>query len=304
MPAPPPTALLFQTHFFDRIAARAFARLCAGLPGHVTPFVLIHLPPGAPVPKRLAGVPHHLVRTPELRYAGYPSKCGGEDWDLWGGGHTDLIALHFLRNRPGFGRVWLVEYDVRFSGPWSRFFGAFEDDPSDLICPLIRRREDQPDWMWWPGVRVPEAPAGAPTLCAFMPVWRASAAAIEAVDAAWRAGWAGHSEAIWPTAVARAGLRLLDPGGDGPFTPPALRGRFYTSTMQDVHLAPGTLMWKPPLLRAGSRPDMLWHPVKPFWPRVELRNAVRELRIDLGAARRQLLGRRAGPKPGLDQPRG
>lgn len=304
---PQPTALLFQTHFFDRIAARQFARLRAAVPPHVEPFVLIHLAPGAPLPPRLAGVPHHVVRTPALRYAGYPSKCGGEGWDLWSGGHTDLVALHFFRERPRYARYWLVEYDVRFSGPWSRFFAAFEEEPADFVCPLIRRREDQPDWMWWPGVRVPEGPPGTPTLCAFMPIWRASEAAVAAVDAAWRAGWAGHSEAVWPTAIARAGLSLLDPGGDGPFTPPQLRGRFYTSTMREVHLSPGTMMWKPPLLRPGSRPDMLWHPVKPFWPRVELRNALRELRVDLGAARRMLFRRSGGggdaaPKPKLEAP--
>ena len=289
-----PAALLFQTHFFDRGAARAFARLRAAAPAHYHPCVLIHLPPGAALPRRLAGVPHHVVRTPELQVPAYPTKCGGAGWDLWNGGHTDLIALHFIRAHPKFGRYWLVEYDVRFSGDWRRFLGAFEDEPADFVAPLIRRREDQPDWMWWPTLRIPaEAPDG-PTLCAFLPIWRASRAAVLAVDAAWRAGWGGHSEAVWPTAVARAGLSLLDPGGDGAFTPPALRGRFYSSTMADLHLAPGTLVWKPPLLRPGTRPDMLWHPVKPFWPRAELRNAVRELRVDLGAARRALLSRRAG----------
>ncbi|WP_135466157.1 hypothetical protein [Crenalkalicoccus roseus] len=285
------TALLFQTHFFDRGAARVFARLRRGLPAHYEPWVLIHLPPGAPVPPLLQRVPHHVARTPELRFPPYVTKCGGADWNLWNGGHTDLVPLHFLRAHPEYDRAWLVEYDVRFSGPWYRFFGAFEDHPADFIVPVLRRRTDQPDWMWWHTLRPPVPLAEEEMLCAFMPVWRVSRAGWQAVDAAWRAGWAGHSETVWPTAIARAGLTLLDPGGDGPFTPPALRGRFYSSTMQDIGLAPGTLMWKPPLLRAGSRPDMLWHPVKPFWPRVELRQAVRDLRMDLGAARRRLFAR-------------
>ncbi len=297
------TALLFQTHYFDRGAARQFARLRAALPAHYEPFVLIHLPPGAEVPRRLAGVSHHVVRTPELQYPAYPTKCGGKDWHIWNGGHTDLIALHFFRTHPDYGRYWLVEYDVRFSGDWRRFFGAFEDEAADLVVPLIRRREEQPDWMWWTTVRIPQERPVDPTLCAFMPIWRATHAAFSAVDAAWRAGWSGHSEAVWPTAVARAGLSLLDPGGHGSFTPARLRGRFYTSNMPDLYLAPGTLMWKPSLLRPGTRPDMLWHPVKPFWPRVEMRNAVRELRVDLGAARRALLHRLlrvpvANPSPG------
>jgi len=290
------TALLFQTHFFDRGAARSFARLTRGLPAHYEPHVLIHLPPDAPVPPRLARVPHHVVRTPELRFSAYPTKCGGADWNLWNGGHTDLILLHFLRAHPEYDRSWLVEYDVRFSGPWSRFFAAFEEIDADLIVPVLRRRTDQPDWMWWHTLRPPEPLAPEATLCAFMPVLRVSRAGWQAVDAAWRAGWGGHSETVWPTAIAAAGLSIVDPGGHGPFTPPALRGRFYSSTMADIGLAPGTLMWKPPLYRPGNRPDMLWHPVKPFWPRAELRQALRDLRVDLGAARRRLLAA-LSPRP-------
>lgn len=293
---PPPTALLLQTHYFDRAAARNFARLCAQAPRHYEPFVLIHLPPEAPVPRLLSSVPHHMVRTPELMVPAYTAKCDTSDgtWNLWNGGHTDLIALHFLRMHRRFERAWMVEYDMRFSGHWGRFFETFEADPADFICPLIRRRTDQPDWAWWNTLRPPAPLPPERTLCAFMPIYRVSRAAVQAVDAAWRAGWAGHSETVWPTAIAEAGLRLLDPGGEGPFTPPELRGRFYSSTMHDIGLSPGTLTWKPPLYRAGTRPDMLWHPVKPFWPRVELRQAVRDLRTDLGALRRRWFPPAAG----------
>ncbi|HYZ30952.1 MAG TPA: hypothetical protein VE684_01570 [Crenalkalicoccus sp.] len=284
----PRNALLFQTHFFDRIAAGAFAKLRRGAPPDTEAIVLIHLAPGAPVPERLRRVPHHVVRTDELREPAYAAKCGGAGWSLWEGGHVDLILLHFFRAHPEYDRYWLVEYDVRFSGDWRRFFFPLELLEADLLTPLLRRRADQPDWMWWPTVRVPVPEAGM--LCAFMPIFRVSRAGLAAVDAAWRAGWAGHSEAVWPTAIAAAGLRLADPGGDGPFTPPALRNRFYTATMHTVELSPGTLMWKPSLYRPGSRPDTLWHPVKPFWPRVELRQALHDVRADLYLLRRRLAG--------------
>jgi hypothetical protein len=290
------TAVLFQTHFFDSGSARVFARLQRGLPSGFEALALVHLGLDAPVPAGLRKVPHHIVRTPELRYPPYTSKCGGADWNIWNGGHTDLIMLHFFRAHPEYDCYWMVEYDVRFSGNWRRFFDPLEAVDADFLSPVLRRRADQPGWAWWAGFApaVPLRPEAQ--LCAFMPIYRVSQAGIRAVDAAWRAGWAGHSEAVWPSAIAAAGLRLVDPGGDGPFTPPDLRHRFYSSSMQDVGLAPGTLMFKPPLYRPGSRPDMLWHPVKPFWPRAELRQALRELRADLGRTRRDLLGRLT-PRP-------
>jgi hypothetical protein len=67
MSSPPPTAILFQTHFFDRGGARAFARLAAQCPPHFRPFVLINLKPGEPEPPRLAGVASHVVREPAIR---------------------------------------------------------------------------------------------------------------------------------------------------------------------------------------------------------------------------------------------
>lgn len=281
-------AVLFQTHYFDRGSARVFERLRRQLPKTYEAFVLIHVPPGAPVPPRLAGVPHHVARTPELRYPAYPTKCGGADWNLWNGGHTDLILLHFFRSEPDFDRYWIVEYDVRFSGSWGRFFRRFEEMDADMLVPGLRSRAHNPEWMWWRSFLPPDEMADEAQLCSFMPVYRVSRAGILAVDAAWRAGWAGHSEAVWPTAIAAAGLSVSDLGGDGPFTPPELRGRFYSSTPNDLYLSPGTLLFKPPLYRAGSRPDMLWHPVKPFWPRAELRQGVRDVRVDLGLLRRRL----------------
>src|SRR5215217_1700856 len=126
MAGPRRTALLLQTHFFDHGAARTFARLREQTPPHFEPMVLLHRAPGAPLPPRLAGVPHHVVRTPELRFPAYPAKCGEADWDIWSGGHTDLIALHFARAHPEYERYWVVEYDVRFTGHWRRFFDTFE----------------------------------------------------------------------------------------------------------------------------------------------------------------------------------
>ena len=78
--APPTTALLFQTRFFDRGAARLFDRLRRQCPPNFECFVLMHVPPGTRKPRRLAGVPHHFVTTPEVRALPYPRKNAARDW--------------------------------------------------------------------------------------------------------------------------------------------------------------------------------------------------------------------------------
>ncbi|MGG5808735.1 hypothetical protein [Falsiroseomonas sp. CW058] len=274
---PGTTALLFQTHFFDAWCERAFRRLASACPPHFRPTVLIHLPPGAPLPERLAKVPHHVVRTPEMRVPAYGAKAHGEPWDLWRGGHTDLILLHYFRAQPDHDRYWIIEYDVRFSGDWARFLSAYEEDDTDLLAPGLIDREADPDWYNWPSIAGPrDLPAGQ-QLRAFMPVFRASAAMMRRMDTAYREGWCGHCEGTWPTLAREGGLSFADLGGDGPYTPERYRGRFYSSTPQAVFLAPGTLVFKPAMYRMGRRPDMLWHPVKPFFWRDEVKEGLRDI---------------------------
>jgi hypothetical protein len=282
------TAVLFQTHFFDRWCARAFRHLAAGCPPPLRPVVLIHLSPGAAVPPLLADVPHHVVRTPEMRTPDYPAKSSSESWNLWGGGHTDLLALHYHRAHPGHERVWVVEYDIRFSGDWSRFFAAYDDDPTDLLAPGVIPRAQDPQWYNWPSFVGPGDLEEGMQLRAFMPIYRASAALLREMDAAYRGGWGGHCEATWPSLARAAGLSVADLGGDGPFTPDRYRGRFYSNCPLDAHLAPGTLVFKPAMYRIGRRPDMLWHPVKPFFWRAEVKEGLRDMRRRAGIALRGL----------------
>lgn len=275
------TAVLFQIHYFDRWAEKAFRALRAAAPAHFEFAVLMHLPPGAPVPERVLRYPHHVVRTPELRALPYPAKVGGQQWNLWHDGHTDLIALHYWRAHPNHDRYWVVEYDVRYTGPWRRFFAAFEEDPTDLLAPMLCRRRDFPDWVFWPSLVSPGTPPDdTEAVNSFMPVYRASSRLMQAMDEAYREGWGGHLECSFATVATVRGLGVGDLGGEGEFTHDRYRGRFYSGTPRDVYRAPGTLVFKPTFFRTGSRPDMLWHPVKPFWLGAELRRellAVRSL---------------------------
>jgi hypothetical protein len=239
--------------------------------------VLIHVRAGTPRPALASTVPHHFVTTPEIRNPAYINKSGiGLEWHIWKGGHTDLCALHLFQQQPQFDRYWFVEYDVRFSGRWKDFFSAFDGDQADLLTTTLRRATADPDWMHWPTLWPPRSVGqlGAKDrICGFMPIFRVSRRGMETIDRAYRDGWTGHCEATWPTILNHAGLRIQDIGGEGEFVAPGNRNRFYTNTLGDKELAPGSMVFRPARLRPGRQRNHLWHPVKP--PFVKLREDMR-----------------------------
>lgn len=276
---PASTAVLFQTHFFDARSARQVRRLRKACPPHYDVVVLMHVPPGTPVPPLLQAMPHYFVTTPEIRDPAYTGKSSGPNWSVWAGGHPDLVLLQFTKANPHYERYWLIEYDVRFSGSWATLFAAFEHNDADFLTTSLRTAKENPDWVYWNTLVQPEA-EGPPLadderIVGFPPIYRASRAGVKAVDAAYRAGWAGHCEVTWPTIIRRAGLRVEDIGSSGSFTAPANRGRFYTNNANAWGLRPGSFAYKPARYGAGLKRNMLWHPVKP--PLVTLREDLKRM---------------------------
>ena len=302
--ATPGEAVLFQTHRFGGAEARAFARLQRGAPAGSDVRVLMSMPDGARPPPRLDAVPHEVIRPAELRPARYPRKSapGPQGWDITRDGHTDLLGLAYWRRRPSLRRLWVVEYDVRFSGDWAHFFAAFEASRAGLIAAAVRRRDHDPDWVHWQswhfGPAWPARMAGQ--FAAFMPVFRASGALLAAVDAAYAGGAAGHVEIVWPSLAMALGLGVEDLGGLGPFVAPDNRGRFYTATPGRWDLRPGSFCYRPVRIAPGLRRNRLWHPVKPLHEK--LADDLRRLRdwAGRGAGRGggQRAGQRAGRRPG------
>ncbi len=195
----------------------------------------------------------------DIRMLGFPSKgrrLTARDVELFG--------LLFSRRHPSYQRFWVVEYDVAFTGRWDELFGAFADNPADLLATTIHRYDVNPGWDNWRGVGVlcnRVRPEGL--LRAFMPCHRLSRRGAEALEAAYQAGWYGHYEATVPTVLERAGLIIEDIGGDGEFVAPGNRNRFYTNTPSTNHLAPGSFVFRPVREAPGVEPGRLWHPVKP-----------------------------------------
>lgn len=196
----------------------------------------------------------------------------GERFRLYGG-NLDLVFLHVRRTLSTYEHYWWIEYDVAFTGDWISLFGHFADSGSDLVGTTLTRYDAIPGWHWWDGFRPPDRVPEREWIRGFFPCFRISARGLNALDAAYRSGWAGHSEAAIPTALAARGLALEDMGGSGPWVRPGNRNRFYTNEPHRHRtLGPGTFVYRPSRPLPGLWGGRLWHPVKrsqgrfvPWW---------------------------------------
>jgi hypothetical protein len=181
-------------------------------------------------------------------------------------GHTHFPLLRFAEQVPEHTCYWMVEYDVRFTGSWRAFHDKVAAFEADFLTCHVRRHRDEPDWPWWRSLsRGDERVPADHLLRSFNTVLRLSRAALHAVRGFHAEGWTGHHEVLLPTLLHRAGLRVMDLGGTGPFTPAALRGRLYSSySTRDGSLnCLGTMRFRPVRHAAGLLRDRLYHPVKP-----------------------------------------
>lgn len=165
-------------------------------------------------------------------------------------GNPDLVTLAVRRARPGHQHYWYVEYDVWFAGGTEVLTRLDAATDADLVFPLrLHSRQAAPWWHHWPSVTIPagEAPPEAGQWHGLLCLHRASARLLDAVDAAYRRGWAGHFEAMLPTIAAASGFAVEGLGDMAHrlFGRPLLDRRSFQ--------APGC---------EPAAPDMIYHPVK------------------------------------------
>lgn len=183
---------------------------------------------------------------------------------------------------------WLVEFDVECSRSWREFFAVFAHTEADLLASHVHSRVQRPEWYWWKSIRgasgqdVPVAEQWK----AFLPVCRISRRALQAVDAAHRAGWRVHGELMVPTVLKRAGLEVRDLREFGPC---------YTGTEQDPHedrSILSSMRFRPEVslqeLAVRTAVPRLLHPVKSGVSVVlATRDGARALRAQLDSIERQ-----------------
>lgn len=252
-------AILLLAHCLAPRVARLHARLEAAAEGWADVFLACYLDDPAALPEAMRRIPRRAVYgRDDLLALPYPAKAAAEGWRILPG-NNDLVTLRFAADHPGYAAVWGIEGDVDYTGDLAGFFAALAQEPADLLCVgyLDRPRA-------WEHAARSQVPPGWPGVercprVVFLPVFRASAAMIEAVDGFYRAGGDGHFEWVWAYAAETSGLRIADIGGSGPYVAPHLRNRFYRSV---TWLDGGTMRFWPIMTRPGRRANMLWHPIK------------------------------------------
>lgn len=177
-------------------------------------------------------------------------------------------SVHFpvleLASRHSEKYLWVIEYDVVFSGNWSKLFQLYQASHSDLITTHLESSGSikNSDWTRWIELKTPVVVAQQ--WRAFLPIYRISRQAAGAVLACHQQGWVGHFETLIPTALLHKGYTLQDLNAlgrtyrDGRQTPPF-----------DKYL-PSSFRFKPNIHRLeywhSSDKNILWHPMKESFP--------------------------------------
>jgi hypothetical protein len=264
--APRDCAILF-THWWDDRLAKHFERLKQEAGKELPVFLAYHVAGGRALP---ANVPCDIGVTEERVRSLHPARysagsVGGIQW-----GYVDTLWFTAFADPllSSYDRIWLIEYDVDYSGDWSKFFRGTRDVPGDIVAAHLRWRRDEPGWHWLTGVTDPLDHADD-HMIGFFPISRFSRRAIAAVVEAVDMGWQGHFELLIPTTVRRAGLMVTDLGGDGSLTALERRGRYYDGDFRTLFRAFYAYAFGPPMQhyyaesRLGFwRRDRLYHPVK------------------------------------------
>jgi hypothetical protein len=256
-------AVLFFTHVWDDWIESRFMKLRQELGAGYDVWVAGFIPDGAgfavPAPART-----EFAGENDLRAAFNPTPCICQaPFEIK---FHHLVPLYFYRQNPEYSHYWTIEFDVRYTGNWADFFAELESSPADLLGTAVQARHEHTDWFHWPGLCTGgQALPESSYVKAFLPLMRISKRGFQAIDQAYSRNWHGHYEALWPTAIADAGLLVEDIGGPGSFAPPARRHRHYTATLNHPSGGPGSFCYRPVKTEAEveQMAAMLWHPVKP-----------------------------------------
>ena len=128
-------------------------------------------------------------------------------------GFTDLVKLTAMAHAElaSFSQVWLMEYDVDYTGSWLSLFTTLRASDSDLIATYVRRPDETPDWLHWQTLGLPDDCLATSRLSAFLPLARISRRLCDAyLEEVRRPGWSGHFEALLPTVARHRGLSVID----------------------------------------------------------------------------------------------
>lgn len=182
-------------------------------------------------------------------------------------GYMDMVLVPAALSAPSR-HVWLIEYDVDYSGHWRDFFVQFRHNRADLLTTTVVRRDRCPEWFHWGSAVCPPAVRARQQFRAFLPLTRVSQRFLQHYCAQLAdARWQGHYEFLFPSVAAHTGLRIEDLRRRRPWWgggPPN-----YLNQPRHGWLTPGTFLWRPSRAhyfheapQQFERLGMLHHPIK------------------------------------------
>jgi hypothetical protein len=256
-------AILYRTHFWSDAVAAEVEKLIGEAGDTHDIWVIGYVAAGGDF-----AVPPHIRKITlienHLNAMGLP-RCPRHP-NLRARRNLDLPPLFFFRMLPHYAHYWIIEYDVRYTGNWQTLFDELNNPAIDLLGTIVQSRHENPEWHHWPALCTGASQINPKHhIKMFTPLFRLSNRGFRAVDAAYRQGWHGHYEALWPTAIAAANMTIEDIGATGSFTPKNRHNKHYSADFMHPQLTPGTFTFRPPKSETEipPTPPLLWHPVKP-----------------------------------------
>jgi hypothetical protein len=265
-------AIVFVTHIGGERIQRHYLRLQSETLGLLPAYLCVHHTTQSHIATTF--LPAHFRVDDSRMKAALPVRFG--DMQIRGKGllpgFMDLIHMAVMLDPEldRYGYIWIIEYDVDFSGTWRCFFSQAMTSSADFLATTIFPRSQTTDFIHWSWFKVPGFLPEKRHLRSFHPIFRFSRRMIHFYKATVEDGtWGGHTESLYPTIAAYRGLQIEDLGGRGPFFPKHASSSYYVNTPRG-DLAPGTFVYRP--VEHDSyfhedpstfrHPDYLYHPVK------------------------------------------
>ncbi len=247
----PRQAILFLTHRLDRQIVSRFERI--DLAPSFDKYILLDHTAPAPVIVR-SDLPIVPFDFQQICDAGYKPIRPGRVTP----GSNHFPVIEFGSVRPEYSFIWVVEFDVVYTGKWANIFQSVESK-ADLIATNVRRFQNHPHWPYWrmwnnsqpDSLKIPRLER----IASFNPIYRLSRSSLQYLRKSYLAGWCGHHEVTMASLLHRGGFGIEELGGSGEFTPIYRQNTLYRIG--------DTMRWRPNIRgNSISEPNMLYHPVK------------------------------------------
>ncbi|MGA8758261.1 MAG: hypothetical protein WB611_18425 [Stellaceae bacterium] len=211
--------------------------------------------------------PHTVYNLASVRAMGYPAKVPRSSFPFKL--HCDIPILLFWRDRPDYRRYWVIEDDVEYTGDFGALIKGLETTGTnaELLCTHLRFLPKDWNYVYLFSTGMDTLSEDRPSRVCFLPFFRATTAALAAIDGAYLRGWNGQHEMVWPAVLDAAGMPIRDIGGRGPFVAPEDRDQRYIDRSPNDYRKLGSFGTMQIRLKPGRERDVLWHPVKtlPNW---------------------------------------